>query len=100
MGLISTLVGLATVGYPMLIEILMEEYGFRGCMAILGAINLHVLLGMVALHPVEWHQVKVKKAVDMETFKVLSAEEDAFLKKSSTQESVEATVSAQSKPIW
>lgn len=55
MGLVGTLYGLGSVVLPVLIEKLKQEYGFRGCMAILAALNLHVLLGMIAMHPVEWH---------------------------------------------
>lgn len=55
MGMAGILFGVGTVIQPMLIQKLMHEYGFRGCMAILAALNLHVLLVSIALHPVEWH---------------------------------------------
>lgn len=56
MSMIGAIQCMAAVGLPVMIERLMHEFGFRGCMAILAALNLHVLLGMIALHPVEWHQ--------------------------------------------
>lgn len=55
MGMVGTLFGIGSVILPILIEKCMHEYGFRGCMAILGALNLHVLFGMIAMHPVKYH---------------------------------------------
>lgn len=62
MALSGALQGIGAVGMPLFIQMLMDEYGFRGCMAILAALNLHVIFGMIALHPVEWHQKKVVKS--------------------------------------
>lgn len=53
MGLVVSLSGILSVSLPMLIELLMQHYGFRGCMAVLGALNLHVLLAMIAMIPVD-----------------------------------------------
>lgn len=53
-GIVAVVSGLIAVGMPTFIEQLMEVYGFRGCMAILAALNLHVLVAMIALLPVEW----------------------------------------------
>lgn len=61
MSLVGALQGIAAVGMPLFMEMLLKEYGFRGCMAILAALNLHVLLGTITLHPVEWHQDKSTK---------------------------------------
>lgn len=58
-GIIATLCGFVSIGMPTSIEMLMQEYGFRGCMAILAALNLHVLLGMIVLYPVERYQKNV-----------------------------------------
>lgn len=63
--MVSSITGLVAVGMPTFIEMLMQKYGFRGCMAILAALNLHVLLGMIALLPVEWwNQKRVPKKID------------------------------------
>lgn len=59
--------------YPILVEKLMSVYGFRGSMAILAAVNGHVILFMLIMHPVEWHMKKVK--VDVEE------EEEIFIEK-------------------
>lgn len=64
-GIISTLTGVVSVFMPTFIEMLMHEYGFRGCMAILAALNLHVLLGMIALLPVDWwNKKRVAKKIE------------------------------------
>lgn len=83
MGLIGTLSGLCSVALPMVIHKLMDLYGFRGCMAILAAINLHVFLGMVAMYPVEWYQKVDYKLVDKYKLHLEIKETDA-----------------QKKPIW
>lgn len=61
MALAGALQGIGGVSLPLFMEMLMREYGFRGCMTILGAINLHVLFGVIVLHPVKWHQIKVAR---------------------------------------
>lgn len=77
MSMVASLHGLVAVAMPMCIETIMQAYGFRGCMAILAALNMHVLFGMIALHPVEWYQKKtLRKTDDLE----LSAESDKLLK--------------------
>lgn len=55
MGIAQTLTGLVIMIYPILVNFLMETYGFQGGSAILAAINLHVVLGMLLMHPVKWH---------------------------------------------
>lgn len=55
MGIAQTLTGLVIMIYPILVNFLMETYGFAGASAILAAINLHVVLGMLLMHPVKWH---------------------------------------------
>lgn len=42
MSTAQTLIGVGTMVYPILVQFLMNSYGFRGCMAILAAINGHV----------------------------------------------------------
>lgn len=65
-GLVASMTGVVSVGMPTFIETLMQLYGFRGCMAILAALNLHVLLGMVALLPVDWwHQKRVPPIIEI-----------------------------------
>lgn len=59
MAFAGVLQGIGSVGMPLCIDALMKEFGFRGCLAIIAAFNLHFLLAMIVLHPVEWHQKTV-----------------------------------------
>ncbi|CAD7091336.1 unnamed protein product [Hermetia illucens] len=52
-------IGLGKVGAPLGVQYLLDNYGFRGCLAILAAVNCHSILGMLVMHPVEWHMKKV-----------------------------------------
>lgn len=60
MSIGQTLIGVGTMVYPILVQLLMNLYGFRGCMAILAAINAHAIFGMLVMHPVKWH-LKISK---------------------------------------
>lgn len=51
MGLMGSVFGMGCVILPMLITTLMEKYGFRGCLAVVAAINLHLVLAMIAMFP-------------------------------------------------
>ncbi|XP_053680188.1 monocarboxylate transporter 7 [Anopheles nili] len=55
MSVAQTLIGLGTMFYPIFIQRSMDAFGFRGCMAVLAAVNSHTLLAMLVMHPVEWH---------------------------------------------
>lgn len=64
--------------YPMLVQFLMDAYGFRGALAILTAINFHTIFGMLAMHPIEWHYRKVKIEVE-DPSKLSQLSKHAFL---------------------
>lgn len=66
MSVAQTLIGVGTMIYPILVQFLMDKYGFRGAMAILAAINGHAILGMMVMHPVEWHYKVTKVPIDEE----------------------------------
>jgi MFS transporter, MCT family, solute carrier family 16 (monocarboxylic acid transporters), member 9 len=55
MSISQTLIGLGTMVYPIVIQWLIEKYGFRGCLAVLAAINGNAIVGMMVMHPIEWH---------------------------------------------
>uniref|UniRef100_A0A182IPW6 Major facilitator superfamily (MFS) profile domain-containing protein n=1 Tax=Anopheles atroparvus TaxID=41427 RepID=A0A182IPW6_ANOAO len=65
MSVAQTLIGLGTMFYPIFIQRSMDAFGFRGCMAVLAAVNSHTLVAMLVMHPVEWHmrRVPVESAV-------------------------------------
>lgn len=60
MSVAQTLIGFGTMIYPILVQHLMDMYGFRGTMAIIAAINGHVILSMITMHPIEWNYKVVK----------------------------------------
>lgn len=60
MSLLQASKGVLVALYPLLVKTLMNMYGYRGAMAIIAAINAHAILGMLVLHPIEWHYKIVK----------------------------------------
>ncbi|XP_035892105.1 LOW QUALITY PROTEIN: monocarboxylate transporter 1 [Anopheles stephensi] len=59
MSVAQTLIGLGTMFYPIFIQRSMDAFGFRGCMAVLAAVNSHTLVAMLVMHPVRWHMRRV-----------------------------------------
>lgn len=55
MGLAQTLVCIGSMTLPLLIVLLLGMFGFRGCLLVLSAINGHMVVAMMVMHPVEWH---------------------------------------------
>ncbi|XP_001599963.1 monocarboxylate transporter 14 [Nasonia vitripennis] len=51
MGISQAIVGLGGIIYPIGIELMMEEYGFRGTAAITGALSLHCITAMALMRP-------------------------------------------------
>lgn len=47
--------------YPLFIKFTINEFGFRGTLAILCAISAHSIFGALVMHPVKWHMVKQPK---------------------------------------
>lgn len=64
MSVAQTLIGVGSMIYPILMQFLIDKYGFRGSMAILAAINSHSIFGMIVMHPVEWHYKINKIPID------------------------------------
>lgn len=60
MSLLQASKGVIVALYPMLVKTLMNMYGYRGAMAIIAAINAHAIVGMLTLHPIDWHYKLVK----------------------------------------
>lgn len=57
-GVAMTLAGIGPIVYPPLINYLMHVYDVSGCMLVIGALALHMLVAAVLLQPVKWHTVK------------------------------------------
>ncbi|KAJ2950506.1 hypothetical protein O0L34_g8750 [Tuta absoluta] len=49
---------MASITFPILVTYLLTEYGFRWTLALIMAMDLHLLFAMVVMHPVEWHMIK------------------------------------------
>lgn len=65
MSLLQASKGVIVALYPIIVKTLMNIYGYQGAMAIMAAINAHAIVGMLLLHPIEWHY-KVVKVPEME----------------------------------
>lgn len=57
-GVAMTLAGIGPIIYPPLINCLLHVYDVSGCMLIIGAIALHMLVAAMLLQPLEWHMVR------------------------------------------
>ncbi|XP_034952014.1 uncharacterized protein [Chelonus insularis] len=55
MGAAQVIIGIGGIVYPLLVEKMMSAYGFRGTAALIGAMSLNSIVGMMMMHPVEWH---------------------------------------------
>lgn len=53
-----TLAGIGPIVYPPLINYLLHVYDVSGCMLIIGAIALHMLVAAVLLQPLKWHLIR------------------------------------------
>lgn len=49
---------------PQMVRILLELYGFRGAVLLLGAVALHAVVGSVLLQPAKWHMIE--EIIDVE----------------------------------
>ncbi|XP_012054641.1 PREDICTED: uncharacterized protein LOC105617696 [Atta cephalotes] len=56
----QVIIGLGGIIFPTLCEKMLPIYGFRGTAAIIGALSLHSIVGMIMMHPVEWHAKKLE----------------------------------------
>lgn len=55
MSIVQSIIGVTLSIYPIMVQYLMNTFGFRGGLAMIAAINGHAILGMLAMHPVKWH---------------------------------------------
>lgn len=62
MSICQAIMVAATIGWPDLTKFLLNNYGFRGTVAMYAAFSLHALAAMITLQPVEWHLVKQEVA--------------------------------------
>lgn len=60
MSLAQAIIGILMMGFPIMVNFLMETYGFRGMLAIIAALSAHNIFGMMLMHPIEWHYKMIK----------------------------------------
>lgn len=60
MSMVQILKGGFLMVHPILVGFLMSQFGFRGMVAIMAAINANCILAMLAMHPVKWHSKVIK----------------------------------------
>lgn len=63
MYLAQTLKGVLIMLHPIMVVNLMNTFGFRYSMAIIAAVNANNIVGMLVMHPVEWHLKTVKTPI-------------------------------------
>ncbi|XP_050672770.1 monocarboxylate transporter 13-like [Leptidea sinapis] len=61
----QTMSSMASITFPLLVTVLLAEYGFKWTLALIMAVDLHLLFAMMVMHPVEWHMIKDPQAADM-----------------------------------
>lgn len=66
MSLTQALKGVGIMSYPIMIQFLMDKYGFFGTALIVAAIHANTLFGMIVLHPIEWHHKTIKIPIEEE----------------------------------
>lgn len=69
MSIEQTLIGLGVVAHPVIVHYLMTQYGFRGMMLIIAALNFHTIFGMICMHKVKWHYKITKIPIDESQFR-------------------------------
>ncbi|CAH0721561.1 unnamed protein product, partial [Brenthis ino] len=62
----QTMSSMASITFPILVTFLLSEYGFRWTLALVMAVDLHLLFAMLVMHPVEWHMRKSSECPKIE----------------------------------
>lgn len=55
MSVASIAIQLGLTGYPIAVHRIKAALGQRGCLMLIAAINLHTIVAMLLMHPLEWH---------------------------------------------
>lgn len=67
MSLCQASKGIGIMAYPIMVQYLMDKYGFRGAAAVISAIHAHNIFAMICMHPVEWHCEIIKIPIEEST---------------------------------
>lgn len=79
MAITQLIIGVAAMVIPLIIQKLLEEYGFRGTQAIISAFTLHAMLGMVVQQPVKYHMKRRKMPISIPTTYVRRPSSDVIV---------------------
>lgn len=82
MGLGTTAMGLGPVFMPLLISLLLQEYGVQGTMLIVGAMSFNTLVTSCLLQPVKWH---LKTIIKPEELTLIGEDKNEKVRKYSEQ---------------
>lgn len=66
MSLTQTLKGVGIMTYPIVVQLLVDLYGFRGAALAVAGIHANAFFAMIVMHPVEWHYKTIKVPVEEE----------------------------------
>ncbi|XP_063379814.1 monocarboxylate transporter 6-like isoform X1 [Cydia fagiglandana] len=58
----QTMSSIASITFPILVTYLLAEYGLRWTLALIMALDLHLVFAMLVMHPVQWHMIKNTEA--------------------------------------
>uniref|UniRef100_A0A1L8DEV9 Putative monocarboxylate transporter n=1 Tax=Nyssomyia neivai TaxID=330878 RepID=A0A1L8DEV9_9DIPT len=80
-GIAITITGLGPIFFPQFVTYLLGNYGVQGCVLIIGAFALHIVLAGLLLQPIKWHMVDAKpttetlpKEIEMQPVSVMKAD--------------------------
>ncbi|XP_014289008.1 monocarboxylate transporter 12 isoform X1 [Halyomorpha halys] len=76
-----------TVGFmvmPQIVGYLLDEYGFRSAVLIIGALSLHATVGACLFQPVSWHKKAVVQGAEEESYTFLRPDKIGMKDDSST----------------
>ncbi|XP_061706000.1 monocarboxylate transporter 6-like isoform X1 [Cydia pomonella] len=54
----QTMSSIASITFPILVTYLLAEYGLQWTLALIMALDLHLVFAMLVMHPVQWHMIK------------------------------------------
>lgn len=60
MGVAQALKGIIVMLHPIVVNLLLTNFGQRGGMLLVSSLDAHAIFGMILMHPVEWHYKLIK----------------------------------------
>ncbi|XP_068627952.1 monocarboxylate transporter 1-like isoform X2 [Battus philenor] len=88
----QTMSSIASITFPILVTFLLAEYGFRWTLAIIMALDLHLLFAMLVMHPVEWHMIKSENSTNNGDDNMIEIKEIKETRASCKHESIQKSI--------